>query len=65
MNWHFGLTMLAGGAAGAVICSLCFDFLPENLYNKVTEAILLLLAVQILVLHVRKPRAKSGISGTG
>ncbi|MCK9169562.1 MAG: sulfite exporter TauE/SafE family protein [Treponema sp.] len=65
VNWHFGLTMLAGGAAGAVIGSLCSGFLPENLYNKVTGAILLLLAVQMLVSHIRKPLAQSCDQGTG
>lgn len=54
VNWHFGLTMLIGGVVGSVIGSLCSGFLSESLYNKVTGAILLLLAVQMLVSYLRK-----------
>ena len=54
VNWRFGLTMLIGGVAGAIIGSLCSGFLPESLYNKVTGAILLLLAVQMLVSYIKK-----------
>lgn len=54
VNWRFGLTMLIGGVAGSVIGSLCSGFLPESLYNKMTGAILLLLAAQMLVSRIRK-----------
>lgn len=54
INWRFGLTMLIGGVAGSVIGSLCSGLLPESLYNKVTGAILLLLALQMLVSYLRK-----------
>lgn len=58
VNWRFGLTMLIGGAVGSIIGSLCSGLLPENLYNKVTGAILLLLAVQMLVSYVKKKQKK-------
>lgn len=54
INWRFGLTMLIGGVAGSIIGSLCSGLLPESLYNKVTGAILLLLALQMLVSYLRK-----------
>jgi uncharacterized membrane protein YfcA len=54
VNWRFGLTMLIGGVVGSIIGSLCSGFLPESLYNKVTGAILLLLAVQMLVSYIKK-----------
>lgn len=54
VNWRFGLTMLIGGVAGSVIGSLCSGFLPESLYNKMTGAILLLLAAQMLISRIRK-----------
>ncbi|MGW8115104.1 sulfite exporter TauE/SafE family protein [Caproicibacterium sp. NSD3] len=54
VNWHFGLTMLIGGVVGSIVGSLCSGFLPESLYNKVTGAILLLLAVQMLVSYIKK-----------
>ncbi len=56
VNWRFGLTMLVGGAVGSVVGSLCSGFLPENLYNKITGLILLLLAVQMLVSYLKKKR---------
>lgn len=58
VNWRFGLTMLIGGAVGSVVGSLCSGFLPENLYNKITGLILLLLAVQMLVSYIKKKRRK-------
>ncbi len=54
INWRFGLTMLIGGVAGSIIGSLCSGLLPGSLYNKVTGAILLLLALQMLVSYLRK-----------
>jgi uncharacterized membrane protein YfcA len=54
INQRFGLTMLIGGVAGSVIGSLCSGFLPESLYNKMTGAILLLLAAQMLFSRIRK-----------
>jgi len=56
VNWRFGLTMLVGGAVGSVVGSLCSGFLPENLYNKITGLILLLLAVQMLISYLKKER---------
>ena len=58
VNWRFGLTMLVGGAVGSVVGSLCSGFLPENLYNKITGLILLLLAVQMLVSYIKKKHKK-------
>ena len=58
VNWRFGLTMLIGGAVGSILGSLCSGFLPENLYNKITGLILLLLAVQMLVSFIKKKRKK-------
>lgn len=58
VNWRFGLTMLIGGAVGSIVGSLCSGFLPENLYNKITGLILLLLAVQMLVSYIKKKRKK-------
>lgn len=46
--------MLIGGAAGSIIGSLCSGFMPKSLYNKVTGAILLLLAAQMLVSYIKK-----------
>lgn len=46
--------MMIGGVVGSIIGSLCSGFLPEILYNKVTGAILLLLAVQMLVSYIKK-----------
>jgi uncharacterized membrane protein YfcA len=59
VNWRFGLTMLVGGVAGSMIGSLCSGFLAQDLYNKLTGVILLLLAVQMLVSHLKKKRKKA------
>lgn len=65
VNWRFGLTMLIGGVVGSIIGSLCSGFLPENLYNKLTGAILLLLAVQMLVSYIKKKQKKDGTKSAG
>ena len=65
VNWHFGLTMLIGGVVGSMAGSLCSGFLPENLYNKITGLILLLLAVQMLVSYIRKKRKKNETQDAG
>ena len=64
VNWRFGITMLIGGVAGSIIGSLCSGFLPENMYNKVTGAILLLLAVQIFVSYIKNKREKVDVKST-
>lgn len=56
INIRFGLTMLIGGVAGSVAGSLCSGLLPQNVYNKLTGTVLLLLAVQMLVSHMKKKR---------
>lgn len=58
VNMRFGITMLIGGAVGAVIGSLCSGYLPQNLYNKLTGIILLLLALQMLISFLRKRHNK-------
>ena len=58
VNWRFGLTMLVSGVAGSIAGSLCSGFLSNNLYNKLTGIILLLLATQTLVSYIRKKRRK-------
>jgi len=63
VNWRFGLTMLIGGAVGSIIGSLCSGQLPENLYNKVTGAILLLLAVQMFVSYIKKKQNDAQSAG--
>ena len=65
VNWRFGLTMLIGGVVGSIVGSLCSGLLPEDLYNKVTGAILLLLAVQMLVSYVKKKQKKDGTQSAG
>jgi len=59
VNLRFGLIMLTGGVVGSIVGSLCSGLFPQNLYNKLTGAILLLLAVQMLVSHIRKERKKN------
>jgi len=58
VNWRFGLTMLIGGVVGSIVGSLCSGFLPQNLYNKLTGLILVLLAIQMLVSFIKKKRKK-------
>jgi uncharacterized membrane protein YfcA len=57
VNWRLGLTMLVGGVVGSIIGSLFSGLLPQNLYNKLTGLILLLLAVQMLVSFLKKKKA--------
>lgn len=65
VNGRFGFIMLTGGVAGSIVGSLCSGFLPQNLYNKLTGFILLLLAVQMLISFLRKNRKKDDAQATG
>jgi len=65
VNWRFGLVMLAGGMAGSAAGSLCSGFLPQDMYNRITGLILLLLAVQMLVSYIRKKRRDNDQRKTG
>ncbi|HBC96318.1 MAG TPA: sulfite exporter TauE/SafE family protein [Clostridium sp.] len=58
VNLHFGLTMLIGGIAGSIIGSLCSGLLPQDMYNKLTGIILVLLAVQMLFSYIRKKKKR-------
>lgn len=53
---RFGLIMLIGGAVGAVIGSLFSSIFPQNLYNKFTGLIILLLGIQMIVSFVRSSK---------
>lgn len=56
VNLRFGLTMLFGGAAGAVIGSLLSGVFPQNLYNKLTGTIMLALAAQTFFSLLKKKK---------
>lgn len=58
INFHFGLIMLVGAVTGAILGSLSSDFLPENVYNKITGTLLLILAVQMFFSYRKKYRQK-------
>ena len=62
VNLHFGLIMLIGGIFGSIVGSLCSGYLPQNLYNKITGIILLILAIQMLVSFIKKKRQNSDMS---
>ncbi|MCH3972713.1 MAG: sulfite exporter TauE/SafE family protein [Oscillospiraceae bacterium] len=51
---RYGLIMLAGGAAGAVIGSLFSSVFPKNLYNKFTGLVILVLGIQMIFSFLRK-----------
>lgn len=59
VNLRFGLTMLIGGAAGAVAGSLCSHLLPQSLYNRLTGVLLVLLSIQMVLTYIKKKRAKA------
>ncbi|QAT49057.1 sulfite exporter TauE/SafE family protein [Caproiciproducens sp. NJN-50] len=59
INLRFGLTMLCGGVAGSVAGSLCSGMLPQNLYNKLTGTILVLLALQMLLSNGKRKTNES------
>lgn len=56
VNLRYGLTMLAGGAAGSVAGSLCSGLLPQRLYARVTAVVMLALALQMLISYLRRRR---------
>jgi uncharacterized membrane protein YfcA len=74
VNVRLGLVMMSGAVAGAVVGSACSDFVPRQLYTKLTGGLLLLLAVQMIysyrqngktkVKPVRNERKQGGGRGT-
>lgn len=58
INFKVGFVMMISAIIGAVIGSLCSDFVPENLYNKITGSLLLILSVQMVVAHIKNKRIK-------
>ncbi len=56
VNARLGLAMLAAGVAGSVAGSFGSGLLPQNLYYKVTGAVLLLLGVQMTGRYLRRGR---------
>ena len=58
VNVHLGLVMMSGAIVGAIAGSACSDFLPQQLYNKLTGGLLLLLAVQMIYSYRQKTKSK-------
>ena len=54
VNLRLGLTMLAAGAVGSVVGSLCSGLLSESVYSKLTGAILLVLSAQMIRSFVKR-----------
>lgn len=68
VNVRYGLTMLVGGAVGAVIGSLCSGLLPEQYYNKLTGVIMLVLSARMVFSYLNKrrsPQATEGCENSG
>lgn len=52
----YGLIMLISGAAGAVLGSLYSSVFPQNLYNKFTGIVILILGIQMIVSFLKKDK---------
>lgn len=62
VNLRFGLFMLSGGVVGSILGSFCSNLLPQNLYNKLTGIVILLLAVQMLISMLKKSKKSEDTS---
>jgi uncharacterized membrane protein YfcA len=58
LNLRLGFIMLIGGVFGSVVGSLCSSLVPQNIYNKLTGVIMLLLCAQMFISYLRKKRKK-------
>lgn len=58
VNRTLGLIMIIGAGVGAIVGSLCSDFLPQSFYNKITGVLLLVLAVQMIIAYRKKRKGK-------
>ncbi len=56
VNRTLGLIMISGAGVGAIVGSLCSDFLPQSFYNKITGVLLLVLAVQMIIAYRKTQR---------
>lgn len=58
VNVRYGIIMASGAVAGSVIGSLCSEYVPENLYNKITGILLLILALEMFLAYIKKDKVK-------
>lgn len=56
VNLRLGAIMLAGAVIGSIVGSLFSDYVPEKLYNKITGALLLILAFEMLLAWLKKSK---------
>lgn len=49
VNFKLGSIMMVSAIIGAILGSLCSDFVPEKYYNKITGILLLVLGIQMVV----------------
>lgn len=54
INFKIGTVMMISAIIGAIIGSLCSDFVPEKLYNKITGGLLLILVFQMLHGYIKQ-----------
>jgi len=59
VNMRIGLIMLSGAIIGSIAGSLFSDYVPENLYNKITGALLLILAFEMLAAYIKKAQKQT------
>lgn len=58
INFKIGTVMMISAIIGAIIGSLCSDFIPEQLYNKITGGLLLVLVIQMLLEYIKQKYKK-------
>lgn len=54
INFKIGSIMMISAIVGAIIGSLCSDYIPDKFYNKITGALLLVLTIQMAIGHFKK-----------
>lgn len=62
VNLRLGTIMLAGAVIGSITGSLFSDYVPEKLYNKITGALLLLLAFEMFLAWLKNSKKQKTIT---
>ncbi len=65
INFKIGTIMMISAIIGAIVGSLFSDYIPDNLYNKITGSLLLVLVIQMALSYFKHKGTKATNNSSG